>query len=70
MTAKKKPVITTADVEVAAEKENIVVLRVTRKITKEEHEDLSKKIRFENRETGLKIVLAASMIDEVEIEKG
>jgi hypothetical protein len=68
--AKKEPVtpvITTADVEVLQQTETVIVFKVTRPLMTHEYEELSARVRAENQASGIKIVLAPAIVDEVEI---
>ena len=46
--------------EKAVEKEEVVIFRAKKKLTTDEHKQLSEKVRFENEKSGLKIVLMPS----------
>jgi hypothetical protein len=43
--------------EKISEKDGVVFFKVNKRLTQDEHEQLSEKIRFENKKSGLKIVL-------------
>lgn len=47
-------------VEKVTEKEDVIIFRAKKKLTNDEHKQLSEKVRFENEKTGLKIVLMPS----------
>jgi len=68
MVAKKTVVKTVAEIDVLAETESIIIFRVNKLLTQSEFEALSKRIKFENAESGLKIILAPCIVDGVEIK--
>ena len=57
-------------VEVMKETEKIVVFKASKPLKPYEHKELSERIRFENENSGIKVVLAPFLVDEVEIKEG
>jgi len=58
--AKAKPV---TDMEIEVETETIVIFKVNRPLMPHEYEELEKRVRLENKKSGLKIVIAPYSVD-------
>jgi hypothetical protein len=67
--ANKKAIIkTVTDVSILAETETLVIFKVNKPLTESDFKALSNRIKFENAESGLKIILAPCIVDGVEIK--
>lgn len=68
-TTAKKKISKPTEAEIVKETETIVIFKAKKSLTQQQHEALADRIRFENKESGIKIILAPNGIEEIEIKE-